>query len=108
MSYLVSSLFSLSFLYLSPPCLLPLPNHFPKPPSAIDVSSPVEKTVVVSETASVPADSSTEAPPDSAPSEVSEVAVETDQDAPAAPSQRNRTSQINQTKEKLCSSRQLN
>lgn len=103
MSYLVSSLFSLSFLHLSPPCLLPLPNHFPKPPSAIDVSSAVEKTVVVSETASVPADSSTEAPPDSTPSEVSEVAVETDQDAPAAPSQRNRTSQINQTKEKLYS-----
>lgn len=96
--YLIISSLNLYLLSPPPPC-----DSY----SAIDVPSPSEKTVIVSGTESVPADSSSSAPPsDSAPSEVSEAAVVMDQDTPAAPSQSNKNirNQLNKTKAKLCSS----
>lgn len=49
----------------------------------IDIVSPSEKTVIVSETESVPTESATVPPSDSAPSEVSEVVGVMDQGTPS-------------------------
>lgn len=53
------------------------------PPHTIDILSPSEKTVIVSETESVPTESATVPPSDSAPSEVSEVVGVMDQGTPS-------------------------
>ncbi|KAK5869168.1 hypothetical protein PBY51_010120 [Eleginops maclovinus] len=55
--------------------------------TALDVASPSEKSVVVSEPDSVPTESPAAPPSDPAPSQVDDVAETVDEETPAAPSQ---------------------